>query len=290
MGLVKMKLKKFGWMISLALISSVALIACFPDPLLINGLPKVKPQIVVSTQIIPDESLVVLLTKTFGALDASEDSDPEELLEQIGVGDAIVVITGPGSSDTLLSIGNGLYGGVSIPFVAGDEYQLYVKSELLGEVTSTTTVMEQVTFDDIEAELYASSPDDTLAQVTHAFTDPIGKNYYMLNVQEVEREDAVENLLNPDAFTRLLLDTEFEGERYQETFRVFPRDYSVGDTIAVSLSNVTKDYYDFLKLRMDNRFSLVEFLGEPLNYPSNVNGGKGYFNLYIPDVRVFVLE
>jgi hypothetical protein len=264
--------------------------SCFPDALLIEGLPRIKPQIVVSTQIIPDESLVVLLTKTFGALDANEESDPEELLAQIAVDDAIVVITGPSSIDTLLSIGNGIYGGVSIPFAAGDEYHLYVRSESLGEVTSTTTVMEQVPFDGIDAELYVSNPFDTLAQVNYAFIDPAGKNYYMLNVQEVEREDVVQNILNPGAFTKLLLDDAFDGERYMETFRVITRDFSEGDSIAVSLSNVSKEYYDFLKLRIGNRFSLVEYLGEPVNYPSNVNGGKGYFNLYIPDFRAFVLE
>jgi hypothetical protein len=272
------------------LFGAVTLFSCFPDALIIEGLPKVKPQIVVSTQIVPDESLVVLLTKSFGALDANEDSDPEELLAQIAVDDAIVVITGPSSVDTLLSIGNGIYGGISIPFVAGDEYHLYVKSESLGEVTSATTVMDQVTFEGINAELYVSNPFDTLAQITHAFNDPAGKNYYMINVQEVEREDLVENILNPGAFTKLLLDDEFDGQQYQETFRVFTRDYSVGDSIAVSLSNVSKEYYDFLKLRMDNRFSLVEYLGEPVNYPSNVKGGKGYFNLYVPDFRAFVLE
>ncbi len=272
------------------LIGAVMLISCFPDALIIDGLPTVKPQIVVSTQIIPDESLVVLLTKSFGALDANGDSDPEELLAQIAVDDAIVVITGPASVDTLLSIGNGIYGGISIPFVAGEEYHLYVKSESLGEVTSSTTVMDQITFDGINAELYVSNPFDTLAQITHAFTDPTGKNYYMINVQEIERVDVVENILNPGAFTKLLSDDEFDGQQYQETFRVFTRDYSEGDSIAVSLSNVSKEYYDFLKLRMDNRFSLVEYLGEPVNYPSNVVGGKGYFNLYVPDFRAFVLE
>lgn len=283
-------LKRFLGTMSFVTGGCISLVSCFPDALLINGLPTVKPQIVVSTQIIPDESVVVLLTKTFGALDASDDSDPEQLLAQIAVDDAIVVITGPSSVDTLLSIGNGVYGGVSIPFAAGEQYHLYVRSESLGDVTSTTTVMARVTFDDIEAELYASSPDDTLAQITHVFTDPPGKNYYMLNVQEVEREDVVDNILNPRAFTRLLVDDEFEGQRYRETFRVITRDYSRGDSIAVSLSNVSKDYYDFLKLRIDNRFNLVEYLGEPVNYPSNVVGGKGYFNLYIPDFRVFVLD
>jgi hypothetical protein len=181
----------------------VILISCFPDALIIDGLPQVKPQIVVSTQIVSDESLVVLLTKSFGALDANGDSDPEELLAQIAVDDAIVVITGPTSVDTLLSVGNGIYGGISIPFVAGEEYHLYVKSESLGEVTSSTTVMDQITFDGITAELYVPNPFDTLAQITYAFKDPVGKNYYMINVQEIEREDVVENILNPGAFTKL---------------------------------------------------------------------------------------
>src|SRR5687767_269507 len=98
---MKKKLKKILSMFSLTFVFGIALVACFPDPLLINGLPKVTPQIVVSTQIVPDESLVVLLTKTFSALEGNEDSDPEELLAQIAVSDAIVVITGPGSRDTL---------------------------------------------------------------------------------------------------------------------------------------------------------------------------------------------
>jgi hypothetical protein len=85
-------------------------------------------------------------------------------------------------------------------------------------------------------------------------------------------------------------DINFNGRIHQETFRVFPRDFIPGDTIAVSLSNISKDYYDFIELRLDNRFSFVEYLSEPVNYPSNVKGGRGFFNLYIPDVKIFILE
>jgi hypothetical protein len=264
--------------------------SCIPDPLEVNGIPIVKPEIVVSTQIIPDESLIVLLTKTFGALDASDDSDPEELFDQIAVNDAFVTITGPNTVDTLVMIRDGVYGGITIAFEAGETYHLYVKSETLGVVTASTVVKPQVSFEDIEATIFYNGFDDSLAQVTHTFTDPPGKNWYMLNVQEVEREDLIENLLNPRAFTRLLEDASFDGQRYQETFRVFPRDYAPGDTIAVSLSNISKEYYDFIKLRQDNRFSFVEYLSEPVNYPSNVKGGKGFFNLYVPDIRPFILE
>jgi hypothetical protein len=270
--------------------SALMFYACIPEPLDVKGVPNVKPQIVVSSQIIPDESLVVFLTRTFSALDADEDSDPEILLDQIAVSDALVIITGPSGSDTLQSLDNGVYGGVFIPFEDGEEYQLYVHSESLGTITATTTVKPQITFEDIEAGLHLNGFGDTLAQINYTLNDPPGTNWYMLNVQEVEREDLENNLLNPRAFTKLVEDKDFDGTDFSEVFRVFPRDYAPGDTIAVSLSNISDEYFAFMKLRQDNRFNFIEYLGEPVNYPSNVTGGKGFFNLYIPDVRTFVLQ
>jgi hypothetical protein len=250
----------------------------------------VSPQIVVSSQIIPDQSLVILLTRTISALEASDNSDPEDLIDQIAVNDAITTITGPSGTDTLIFLGNGIYGGITIPFSAGEVYSLDVKSESLGTVTASTTVKPQITFSEVIAELYHTGFNDTLAQITYSLNDPEVMNWYMLNVQEVERVDAIENIINPRAHTKLLEDTEFNGSEFGEQFRVFPRDYKPGDTIAVSLANISEEYYRFMKLRIDNRFSFVEFLGEPVNYPTNVEGGKGFFNLYIPDVRFFVLE
>ncbi len=263
---------------------------CLPDPLPVNYIPVVQPQIVVSTQIIQDQSLVVLLTKSFGALDASDDSDPEELLDQIAIDDAKVTITGPSGSYELQTLDRGVYGGLIIPFADGEAYTLRVVSESLGEVTAVTNVKPFVAFDDIKAELFFNGYDDTLAQITYHLSDPAEENWYMLNVQEVEREDLIENLINPRSFIRLLDDRNFHGVKYGETFRVFPRDFIPGDTIAVSISNISKEYYDFVELRVENRFSFVEYLSEPINYSSNINGGKGFFNLYKPDVRFFVPE
>jgi hypothetical protein len=268
----------------------LVLSSCLPEPLEVTGIPVVKPQIVVSTQIIPNQSLVVLLTKTFGALDANGDSDPQALLDQIAVDDATVTIVGPQGSYDLEPLDNGAYGGLFIPFEIGEEYELKVTSESLGEVSAKTTVKPLVTFDEIKAELYYTGFDDTLAQITYRLIDPSEKNWYMLNVQQVERNEIQDDLLNPGSFTRLLDDAEFGTEIHQETFRVFPRDFIPGDTIAVSLSNISKEYYDFVNLRVENRFSFIEYLSEPINYPSNVEGGKGFFNLYVPDVRFFVLE
>ena len=272
------------------LIVPIMLWRCLPEPLDVDGLPVVKPQIVVSSQMISDQSILVLLTRTFGALDASDDSDPEELLKQVAINDAVVTITGPKETYELEALDNGVYGGVTIPFEVGEPYTLHASSETLGEVSATTMVKPIVSFDDIKAELIYNGYDDTLAQITYRIKDPPDRNWYMLNVQEVERADVIDNLINPRAFTRVLEDGEFDGEVYQETFRVFPRDFIPGDTIAVSLSNISKEYYDFISLRLDNRYTFVEYLSEPVNYPSNVKGGKGFFNLYIPDLKIFVLE
>ncbi|HET9486613.1 MAG TPA: DUF4249 family protein, partial [Chryseosolibacter sp.] len=157
-------------------------------------------------------------------------------------------------------------------------------------VYAITEVKRKVNFAEAEAELFYTEFGDTLAQITYNFNDPPEKNWYMINVQEVEQEDFVENLINPRAFTIMLPDKDFNGLTYGERFRVFPRDYQPGDTIALSLSNISEEYYAFMKLRIDNRFTFVDFVSEPVNYPSNVVGGKGFFNLYLPDVRFFVFD
>jgi len=263
---------------------------CLPDPLAVTGLPALKPQIVVSSQIIPDQSLVILLTKTFGALDASEDSDPQALLEQIAVSDATVTLTGPDGTYMLHSVGPGLYGGIIIPFEEGKSYELHVTSEALGEVSAVTTVKRKVSFESISANLYFNGYEDTLAQVTYSLRDSAERNWYMLNTQPIRLGELQDNLLNPRSFTRLLDDTTFNGTVFTETFRGFRDDYRSGDTLAVSLANISEDYYNFIKLRLDNRYSFSEFLSEPVSYPSNVKGGKGFFNLYVPDVRFFILQ
>jgi len=276
---------------SMMIVSSLAMlmISCLPDPIPLS-LAQAKPQIVVSTQIVPDEGLVVLLTKSFNALDFNEDSDPEDVLAAVVLNDATVVLSGPGQTYTLPALGFGLYGGISIPFRSGDTYRLDVTSESLGKVTASTTVLPQVSFDAVEAELSVNGYGDSLAQITHAFIDPVGKNWYMLNVQRFKEQEFVDNILNPTMFTRLLTDEEFEGQRYGESFRAFPRNYGIGDTLVVALSNISENYYKFQELRSDNRYSFVEYLSEPVNYPSNIEGGKGFFNLYLPDIRIFVLE
>jgi hypothetical protein len=270
---------------------SIALLffSCVPDPLPVDNLPQLKPKIVIASQIIPDQGLVVLLTRSIGALDAGDQSNPQNLLEQILINDALITLHYADKIDTLTQLSNGLYGGITIQWLSGIIYELRVKSAELGEVSAMTKVPEPVPFKTAAARLYITEF-DSLAEVSYSLQDPEGENFYMVNVQKFSTTQLLGSLLNPDVFTHLKDDASFDGQLYQEQFRVFFRDFSKGDTVSVFLSNVQKDYYQFLKLRNDNRYGFADFASEPLNYSSNVKGGLGYFNLHVPDVRLFVMQ
>lgn len=262
---------------------------CIPDPLPVQDIPRLKTKLVVSSQIIPDQSLAVMVTKSIGALDAGRGSDLPALIGQIIVEDAIVVVQYDDRRDTLQYLGTGVYGGTNINLQAGKSYTLLVNSPTFGEVSATTLAPRQVPFKSVEAKLFKTGY-DSLAQVNYSLTDPAERNWYMVNVQKFSRKQQVNNFLNPRVFTRLVKDDDFNGQEFREEFKVFFQNYSKGDTVAVFLSSISQEYFDFLSLRNDSRYTIAGFASEPLNYSSNVEGGYGYFNLHIPDVRIFVME
>jgi hypothetical protein len=173
--------------------------------------------------------------------------------------------------------------------VVGESYTLVVDSPTAGSVRSATTVKPSVRFDNVDAHMYITGR-DTLAEISYTFSDATGKNWYMLNAQHLTRDNFEDRILNPRVTTKMLDDVDFEGGMKSDAFRILFDEVEPGDTLAVMLSNVEEDYYNFMKLREDTRFGLAAAIGEPINYPSNVEGGLGFFSLYAPDVRVFILE
>lgn len=281
---------KCSWLKYGVLILIAGMVSCIPDPLPVGNIPQLESKIVVSSQMTSDESVTIFLTKSVGALDVSDDDDLGELLDQIVIDDARVIIFNESYSDTLVSVGDGLYTSASIPLVEGDLYNLLIESPSMGTVTSGTEVKGQVLFESLDGKIYDTGY-DTLADIQYSFTDPTGENFYMINVQRITSEYELNDFLTPRIFTRLLEDDAFDGRTLVEQMKVFSgRDYVPGDTLGVFLSNISEGYYDFMQLRLDSRFSFADFLGEPANYPSNIKGGLGYFNLHVPDVRILVLE
>jgi hypothetical protein len=277
-----------SWNILLVIAMGASMAGCIPDPLPVNNIAKPAAKIVVSSQMVPGVGLVVFVTKSVGALDAGGNSDPAVLLQQIAITNGVVSLTHQGNSQTLQNLGNGLYGRFNATVLAGEEYTLKVVTDDLGTVTAVTKVPQRVPFTTVDVKPYRTGY-DSLLQVDYSLDDPPGKNFYMISVQKFSQKQDLQSILNPRMFLHLTDDTEFEGKHFENYFRTLFRSYSKGDSVSVMLASVGEDYYNFLKLRND-RFRFSEFSSEPLNYPSNVQGGYGYFNLHVPDARIFVVE
>ena len=276
---------------ALIIIVMASLTGCIPEPLPVGEIPKAQPKIVISSQMVPDQGLVVTVTKSFGALEAGENSNLETVLDQIVVDDAIVTIHYQNQIDTLVNLDNGLYGTTTTEWEEGTAYELHVFATDLGEVTATAEVSKRVPFDDASLTLIPSgNGSDSLLQIDYSLNDPVGKNYYVISVQRYRSENDFSEYIDPRIFNHLIEDTEFEGQHFGNSFKILWPRFHQGDTVALFMSSVSEEYYKFLEVQKDSEFSLVEFISEPMNYPTNVKGGYGYFNLHFPDVRLFELE
>lgn len=265
------------------------LAACVPDPLDVDDLDFPETEIVVSSLILPDRSVAILLTRSIGALEANEESDPRDLISEIAINDAEVSITANDSVYRLPLLRDGVYQGFGIPLVPGTTCHLNVTSSSLGQVSATAVVQLPIYFDTVEVEPYINEYNDYWAEVTYTIKDPPAPNYYLLNVQELERNALAENILKPEAYTRRVEDKTFNDQQFSEVFRAVNKNFYPGDSIEVSLSNVSLDYFNYVKLRLENKLELVEVFSEPVYYPTNIRGGRGFFTLHLTDTRVIVL-
>lgn len=274
-------------------ILATMMVGCVPEPLEVKNVPTADTKLVVSTVLVPDRSVVLALTKSFGALDAGSETDPQQLLSQVLVQNAEVYIE---YNDNVVplsqSVINGFYTSLDLTQFENMDYKLVVYDPNTGKRAEATTKLKpQVFFDSLDVKLEDTSI-DTFPRVHFQITDPVGKNYYMINIQEFKQPtEILESFIDDQPYTHLFEDTEEnDGTIIKDNFlAIFNEDYDESDTLVVSLSNISKEYYDYLKTRDDERLT-IDFLSEPFNLPSNVEGGYGFFNLHTPDPRTIVLD
>jgi hypothetical protein len=265
------------------------LMSCSPDPLKLEQVNSIHPEIVVSSQILPNNTVVILLTKTVSHLEVSAQPETRIPIEKISVDDATVKIKASGKTYLLKRVDRGRYETREIPLVQGLTCELVVDSNSLGEVTSTTIVQAPVMFDSVAAKIYFNGFNNYWAEVKYAFNDPPSKNFYMLNVHSAAKGDLITDMVGPVTYTRLLEDEAFNGGEFSEMFHAVNKNFYGGDTVTISLTNVSPEYYRYVQLRMENNLEVVELFSEPIHYPTNVEGGRGFFNLHFPDRRLMVL-
>jgi hypothetical protein len=277
------------------------LLACETQPIPVQlATPPVK--LAVSSQFVPDRGVVVFLTRTFSPLEESPERERDTLsnafLEKILVKDAVVTLSSAGRVDTLRMLSAGVYGGIAVPQSDYARYILYAHDPLTGEtVTAASEMLPRVRFERVEPAVVYSDDQDAYVEIRYAFRDdPAVKNWYLVNYYRKITLDP--NLLVPNTFTDgasnralafdLITDENLDGTLFARDRRL--ADIGVSDTIGVSVSNISQGYYEFLDLYGRAGSPLTQITGEPIDYPTNVTNGYGYFTTHVPDLHVFDLN
>jgi hypothetical protein len=262
-----------------------AMTSCLPDPLELRTVDQLDPRIVVSSHV--DRGTVyVLLTNSVSALDANDNTDVFELINKASIPDGVVRIQSNGVTYTLDAFG-AAYSTSTMPLVAGQSYTLTAHSNKYGTVTATTIFQPMVMFNDVSVGVSVNGR-DTLAEVSYKIQDQPGPNWYVITAEHTRPDAKVH--LNPRVVTKAIDDTDFDGGMKEDTFKVPFGEVSPGDFVTVTLQNVSKDYFDYIKVREDTQFGIAAAVGEPLNYPTNINGGLGFFSLFVADSHRFAIE
>jgi hypothetical protein len=270
---------------------------CRPQPIDIDVKPAAE-KLVVCSQIVPNSVMIVGLTRSFSPLDSGGNADTlqNSFLDRILVQNAIVTVTHPGGTDTLYMLGPGIYASLNILLEDYGTYTVHAKDPSTGEeVSAVTELLPRERFDSIQP-FKRMVDGDTAAFVHYEITDFFSaEDYYVACYYRKSQDTSAFDVNN--YFSRgtnelngfdLISDADFDQNGKLIRDQQLPG-VGMTDTIACTISHITKGYYEFLTAYKRSSSLFNQLSGEPINYPTNVEGGYGYFNAHIPDVRFFYL-
>ena len=280
----------------LSLFSLIFVSSCFPKPLDIE-LEQAPVKMVIASQIVPNSIMVVAVSRSFGALDYSEDYDTtsseNDILDKLMVKDAKVTISYMGITDDLLPIDDlpGIYASATVPQFTNVEYTLNVYNPETGKsVSSKASMLNVIPFDSISAKRGEGDKYNDIT-VSVSFTDPPDElNWYMINFYT--QEDTNQSVSpfepqSPNQVTILLSDEGFESSKVSGERVLYNW---TSDTLVASISNISHEYYNYLSARKRGGNLFSSIVSEPINYPSNIKDGYGFFTTHFPDIKIIILE
>ncbi|MDW3195290.1 MAG: DUF4249 family protein [Cytophagales bacterium] len=285
--------------------------ACAPEDVFIDVSPA-PSQIAVSSQMLGDNVLLVTLSRSFSALNPNTLEDLEEdFIGELLVDSAFVTVNSQGFLDTLFEIGPGLFVGELSQATEGADYHLNVfDSTTSVTIRASTQLQQQIALDTAFLECIIEGEDTTYI-AHYQFQDPPEENWFItqatsfsgLSFEELFNAEIVgdsivfENDSVPDLFTgednatllytRLLADITFRDSAVRNTVTLPEQP---GDTILFSLTHVSEGYFRYLDAQQRNGGVLASIGSEPINFPSNVENGLGYFAMNQPSFLVFIKE
>lgn len=270
------------------LFSAILLTACRPKPLKVKVDPA-ESKLVVFSQSILDNVMIVTLTKSFSNLEGAPNPSIDSLL----VSGATVKVKLNEKEFNFFEAAPGIYASLELIKDTIGTYELTAWKDN-DTVYSSAKFLSRATFKTVVPFLEKNTA-DTSIYLDLSFTDfPNEENYYAINVyRKGENNSGIDGLnffqngQNVLAKTELISDKSFNGT-YTKRLKV--DNLFAKDSIVVSLNNIPKKYFEYLGFRTGagNIFNQLQL--EPLNYPTNIINGYGFFTITQPDLHYFDLS
>jgi len=273
----------------------VIAVSCRPKPIDIK-LEQAPPKLVISSQIVPNALTIITVSKSFAALESSENGEDttNTFIDQLMVKDAKVSISYNNIKDDLFKIPDapGIYASFTTPHIINTEYTLEVYDPETGmNISAKATMLKTIPFDSLSAER-GEGEDSTNVIVHIAFTDPADEvNWYLLNFYTTGQDSSQQGSLfekqTASEVSVLLSDEDFDSPLVSGQKIMY--NWS-SDTLYASISNISQGYYDYLMARKKSGGIVTSMLSEPISYPSNVKGGYGFFTTHFPEIQMIIVE
>lgn len=277
---------------------SCTITACLPPPIDVDVEPA-PPRLCIASQVFGNSGIVVGLTRSYSPLEGSvnDDSTGQDLLERLLVENAVVTIDYSGGTDTLYQIAPGIYTSIVTTLNAGETYTIRAYDPAYNlNVWAATTMQSQMEFDTLYPVITRTAQDTSVSFKFKLIDNVNSNNYYVVNFVKKVQGDSTFDINNifaagsNEVLTEFELydDRSFENGVLNKEIRVFSAHHT--DTVAVVVSEITQGYYEFLTAFKRSSSVFNQLTGEPINYPTNVNGGHGYFTMHRMNATVFDLN
>lgn len=263
--------------------------ACRPKDIDINVEPAT-PKLVVFSHVIPNNIMLISLTKSFSALKPQEDANLADFL----VNGATIEVEFDNHKVPFYELEYGLYASFETPTNNETNFKLTAIKD--GDtITAESLMLPKVSFQNAEPVITKTASDTTVGLHISFDDNPNTKNWYLINVYKktgtlptgaIDPVNFFDNGTNTLIKTELVADIEIQG-KYDKILAL--DDVKHTDSIAVTLSNISGEYYQYLTLRVGNGNIFTNLNLEPVNYPTNVKNGYGFFNTHWPDVAFYDL-
>jgi hypothetical protein len=280
--------------VAICTILLAALCGCEPKPLELD-IKMNKPKIVITPVINSGNRLGVLVTRSFSAL-ASPGKDPLDFFYGARVDHARVSIENNGKIYALIDLSPAFVSS-DMSFLPYSDYTITVKDTVSGEsVRATTTMLPEVDVDALVVKVSRHFK-DTALHVRISINDAGAVKKYYLATYRTKTLDVAgkvkKSLIKKSLYDQIEL---FDNNKsvagklqYEKDYKQNTMAFGSRDSLVIDVSEISETYYKYLELYKKSGSFINQLTGEPVNLPTNVKGGAGFFFLLHPVSRYFDL-